>query len=132
MGSATFPLFLREALNANPIHIQEGAGNAMSELQVIARYTAASGEEDEVADLVVQLAAASRTEPGNVDFTAYRQLDDPRRFVLLERYASRAALDAHRDTAHFADLVAGRLIPRLDSRVVETYEVADDQNAARS
>ncbi|HEX6445640.1 MAG TPA: putative quinol monooxygenase [Streptosporangiales bacterium] len=99
----------------------------MSELQVIARYTAAAGKEDEVADLVVRLADASRAEPDNIDFTAYRQLDDPRRFVLLERYASREALDAHRDTPHFADLVVGRLIPRLDSRVVETYDVTDGQ-----
>ncbi|MBO0872490.1 MAG: antibiotic biosynthesis monooxygenase [Pseudonocardia sp.] len=104
----------------------------MSQLQVIARYTAAAGEDDEVADLVIQLAAASRTEPGNIDFTAYRQLDDARRFVLLERYASRDALDAHRDTPHFTDLVLGRLVPRLDSRVVETYDVPDDQNEARS
>jgi quinol monooxygenase YgiN len=102
----------------------------MSELQVIARYTAAAGKEDEVAGLVVQLAAASRTEPGNIDFTAYRQIDDPRRFVLLERYASREQLDAHRDTPHFADLVLGRLIPRLDSRVVETYDVQDEQGGA--
>lgn len=103
----------------------------MSALQVIARYTAAVGKEDEVADLVARLAAASRAEPDNLDFTAYRQVDDPRRFVLLERYASRDALDAHRQTPHYADLVVGELIPRLDSRVVETYVVPDDQDEAR-
>jgi quinol monooxygenase YgiN len=102
----------------------------MSVLQVIARYTAAAGKEDEVADLVVQLATASRAEPGNIDFTAYRQVDDPRRFVLLERYASREEFDAHRETPHFADLVPGRLIPLLDSRVVETYDVPDEPAGA--
>ena len=43
--------------------------------------------------------------------------------VLLERYASRAAPAAHRETAHFKDLVLGQIVPRLDSRVVELYDV---------
>jgi quinol monooxygenase YgiN len=95
----------------------------MTELQVIARYTISAGQEDHVLALLTTLTAAVREEPGNLAFTAYRQLGEDRKVVLLERYASREALAAHRETAHFKDLVLGQIVPRLDSRVVEIYDV---------
>jgi quinol monooxygenase YgiN len=97
----------------------------MPELQVIARYTISEGNEDEVVALLPKLAEASRSEPGNVSFVAYRRLDDDRAIVLLERYASRDAFAAHRETPHFKDLVLGQIVPLLDSRVVEAYDVVD-------
>ena len=94
----------------------------MSELQVIARYTISAGQEDEVLALLAKLIEAVREEPGILAFTAYRQVGDDRKVVLLERYAASEALAAHRETAHFKDLVLGQIVPRLDSRVVEIYE----------
>ncbi len=94
----------------------------MPELLVIARHTMTVGKEQEVLALVPKLIAASRTEPGNLGFDAYLQIDDPRTYVLLERYASRAAFAAHRETAHFKDLVLGQIVPRLDSRVIEEFD----------
>jgi quinol monooxygenase YgiN len=97
----------------------------MTELQAIARYTISAGKQDEVLPLLDELVQASRSEPGNLSFVAYRQLDDDRNIVLLERYASRDAFNAHRETSHFKELVVDQIIPRLDSRVVESYDVAD-------
>jgi len=95
----------------------------MSQLQVIARYTVTFGNELEVESLLTQLAEATRAEPGNLEFAIYRQLDDERKLVLLERYASIDAFTAHRATGHYNDLVLGQIVPRLDDRVVETYVV---------
>jgi quinol monooxygenase YgiN len=61
--------------------------------------------------LLPRLAQAALTEPGCLAFEAFRRLDDEHRHVLLERCASRAALDAHRQTAHFKDLVLGQIVP---------------------
>ncbi|MGH3671546.1 MAG: putative quinol monooxygenase [Pseudonocardiaceae bacterium] len=97
----------------------------MSELQVIARYTISAGKQDEVLELLSTLAEASRNEPGNVAFVIYRQFDDDRKIVLLERYTSRDAFAAHRETLHFDDLVLKQLIPLLDSREIESYDVPD-------
>src|SRR3569833_189204 len=94
----------------------------MTELQVIARYTISAGKADEVLTLLPQLAEASRAEPGNLAFVVYRRLDDDRQVVLLERYTSREAFAAHRETPHFQDLVLGQIAPRLDSRVVATSD----------
>jgi quinol monooxygenase YgiN len=97
----------------------------MPELQVIARYTISAGAEDEVLALLPLLAEASRAEPGCVSFDAYRRLDDDRGVILLERYVSRDAFAAHRETAHFKALVLGRIVPLLDNRTVESYDVVE-------
>jgi quinol monooxygenase YgiN len=97
----------------------------LTKLQVIARHTMAAGKEDEVLAVLPKLIEASRAEPGVVSFAAYRQLDDPRTYVLLERFVSPDAVAAHRETAHFKDLMLGQIAPRLESRVVEQFDVAD-------
>ena len=97
----------------------------MPALQVIARYTLAPGNEDEVLALLPQLAAATREEPGNLGFEIYRGTEDPHAVILLERYASREAFTAHRESAHFNELVLNTIVPLLESRVVELYEAVD-------
>ncbi|MDT7566302.1 MAG: hypothetical protein QOG76_4926 [Pseudonocardiales bacterium] len=97
----------------------------MSEVQLIARHTITPGKIDEVLPLLPKLAAAALTEPGCLAFDVFRSLDDEHSYVLLERYASRAALDAHRETEHFKDLVLGQIVPRLSSRVLQAFDVTD-------
>jgi quinol monooxygenase YgiN len=96
----------------------------MPEVQVIARYTLAPGNEDAVLALLPRLAEASRAEPGNLGFEIYRSVDDELSVVLLERYASQEAFAAHRASTHFRELVLERIAPLLESRVVELYEPA--------
>ena len=98
----------------------------MPELQVIARHTTGDGMRDAVLAILPRLIEASRKEPGNLAFEAYLKLDDPRSYVLLERYSSRAAFAAHRETPHFKELMLGQILPKLESRVIEQYDVAAD------
>jgi quinol monooxygenase YgiN len=95
------------------------------EVQLIARHTIAAGKVDEVLPLLPRPAQAALTEPGCLAFEVFRRRDDEHSYVLLERYASRAALDAHRQTAHFKDLVLGQIVPRLSSRVLETFDATE-------
>ena len=67
----------------------------MPEVQLIARHAMKPGTENEVLPLVQELIQAARTEPGNLALDAYRSLQGPEHYVLLERYASRDALAAH-------------------------------------
>jgi quinol monooxygenase YgiN len=81
------------------------------ELQVIARHTTGDGMRDAVLAILPRLIEASRKEPGNLAFEAYLKLDDPRSYVLLERYSSRAAFAAHRENPHFKELMLGQILP---------------------
>ena len=93
------------------------------ELLVIARYTVKPGNEAEVRRLLPDLVQASRAETGNLAYGAYQSLEDEREIVIVERYTSRDAFAVHRASEHFEDLAQGKIIPLLENRVVETYDV---------
>jgi quinol monooxygenase YgiN len=97
----------------------------MPEIQLIARHTMKPGAASSVLPLVEQLIDAAREEPGNLAFDAYRSTRDPESYVLLERYASREALDAHRASAHFQDIVLRQLVPLLSSRTIEELDIVE-------
>jgi quinol monooxygenase YgiN len=97
----------------------------MPELQVIARHTVREGEEDVVLAALDRLIAAARTEPGTLAFDAFHSREQPGRYVLLERYVSREAFEAHRATPHFTEIMLGEIAPRLAARTVEAYDVPD-------
>ena len=97
----------------------------MPQVQLIARHTMKPGTENEVLPLVQDLIQATRTEPGNLAFDAYRSLQEPKSYVLLERYASRDALAAHRAAPHFQKIVIEQLVPLLAARTIDEFDVAD-------
>jgi quinol monooxygenase YgiN len=60
-----------------------------------AEFTAKPGSEDEVGRLISGLAEDVRREPGNTEFTVYRERDNPRQFFVFEQYRDEASFDAH-------------------------------------
>jgi quinol monooxygenase YgiN len=86
-------------------------------LTVIARYVVGEGHGATVARLLRKNAEASRTEPGCLEFSVYQEIDDPRTFLLYERYTSEDAFQAHRRTPHFQNIIEQQVVPLLDKRV---------------
>jgi quinol monooxygenase YgiN len=66
------------------------------------------------ARLLRKNAQASRAEPGCLEFSVYQEIDDPRAFLLYERYTSEDAFQAHRRTPHFEDIIEQQVVPLLD------------------
>jgi autoinducer 2-degrading protein len=86
-------------------------------LVVVARYLVTDGHESTVAGLLRENATASRSEPGCLEFSVYHSIDDPRAFLLYERYTSEDAFQAHRQTPHFKRIIEDQVVPLLDERV---------------
>ena len=61
---------------------------------VSARWLAHEGREERVAELIGELGAASRAEPGCLGWLPHRSLAEPRLFWLYEQYADEAAYEA--------------------------------------
>jgi quinol monooxygenase YgiN len=66
-------------------------------------YTVKPGREDQAAEHFRRLIPVSRAEPGCLMYLVHRVADDSRTFFLYEQYADRAALEAHRASAHFEE-----------------------------
>lgn len=93
-----------------------------STFHVIARYQTKAGTTEEILETLSEMAAASRSEPGNISYEFFRGVEDERQIVILEAYNGREDFDAHLQTRHFLELGAGTIIPQLESRKVTTYE----------
>jgi len=85
-------------------------------LIVGARYVVSEGHDSTVARLLRKNAEASRAEPGCLEFSVYQEIDDPRAFLLYERYTSEDAFQAHRRTPHFEDIIEQQVAPLLNER----------------
>jgi quinol monooxygenase YgiN len=64
-------------------------------LILYAEFTAKPDAEAEVDRLISGLAEDVRREPGNIEFTVYRERDNPRKFFVFEQYRDEASFDAH-------------------------------------
>ena len=60
-----------------------------------AEFTAKPGSESEVETLISGLAEQVLREPGNTEFTVYRERDNSRKFFVFEQYRDEPSFDAH-------------------------------------
>jgi len=95
----------------------------MEEVALIVHYQARPGMGDEVAALLARHTAATRAEPGNLDFVALRGTEDPDSFVLYERYESADAFKAHQASPHFEGIAVAQIRPLLAERRLEVRRV---------
>jgi len=91
--------------NQNPIH-------------VFATWKVKKGYIKNVLEILKTVSAKSIKEEGNLFYKIHQDNTDANTIVLAEGYANEAALDRHRNSAHYRDLVLGQIIPLLDTRKV--------------
>lgn len=66
------------------------------EITILFFMTAKAGREDEMRELAPSLTESTRAEDeGCINYVFHQRVDNPREFVLYERWRDRAALDAH-------------------------------------
>jgi quinol monooxygenase YgiN len=90
------------------------------------RIKVAEGNEDRVAELVPELARASRDEPGCELYIPCRDPEDPRSYLFFEQYRDQAAFEEHGASEHFQRLAARELFGLLESRERTFYETFVD------
>jgi (4S)-4-hydroxy-5-phosphonooxypentane-2,3-dione isomerase len=79
-------------------------------------WVAKVGREGEVTNIFARLTEESRKEPGCSLYQVHRHKTDPRRFFIYEQYKDDAALEAHRNAAHFLQY-ARKDLPKIADRV---------------
>jgi (4S)-4-hydroxy-5-phosphonooxypentane-2,3-dione isomerase len=92
---------------------------------IAAQWYAREGKEDEVARLARLMIPHSRSEAGCRLFIVNRSADDPRKFLLYEQFEDKAAFEAHTRTEPFKAIVLGQIVPLLESRVRDVYDLIE-------
>lgn len=74
----------------------------MSEVVVVVLFRATPGREADAQAAFEEVMPPTHAEEGCIRFALHSVAGDPERFVLVERWASRAALDEHLAAPHLA------------------------------
>ena len=93
---------------------------------LVVRMKVAEGNEARAAEVIAELAPASRQEPGYELYIPCRDPEDPRVYLFYEQYRDQAAFEEHGASAHFQRLAAGELFGLMESRERAFYETVVD------
>ena len=89
-------------------------------------WMAKPGHDDEVAEIFRKLTTASRQEAGCLMYLVHRHKADSQCFFIYEQYRDDAALNAHRESAHFQEYAVGKLRQIADRKEGELYSPLTD------
>jgi len=87
-------------------------------VHVFATWKVKQGNTDTVLELLKTVTEESTKEPGNLFYKVHQGIAEPDTLILFEGYVNEAAIADHRNSAHFQDLVIGKIVPLLDNREV--------------
>jgi quinol monooxygenase YgiN len=102
--------------------------SAVMAVKIVAFVTVKPGEDDAFAAAAGICAAASRAEPGVLQYELWRETEGERRFVFDELYVDEAAIQHHRDSAHYKAFgLAARTLAtaRPEIIVADAIDLAD-------
>jgi quinol monooxygenase YgiN len=88
----------------------------------IVRMEFAAEDREEIKSALTALAAASREEPGCLDYVPCTVDGEPDHVLIWERYQDQAAAEAHRTTPHFKKYAVGVLYQKMRQRSVENLK----------
>jgi quinol monooxygenase YgiN len=89
---------------------------------LVVRMKAKEGSEERAAEIIPELAEASRKESGCELYIPCRDPEDPSTFFFYEQYRDKAAFEEHGATEHFQRLAVGEIFGLMESRERTFYE----------
>ncbi|MCY0898644.1 MAG: putative quinol monooxygenase [Firmicutes bacterium] len=90
---------------------------------LMATYYCKAGAGDAVIELLREMAPlVKQHEPDCLVYEVFRSRDNADVIMLHELYRTMEALEAHRQTPYFQDIIEGRVIPRLERRERSLYD----------
>lgn len=83
------------------------------------RMTFRKDDREAIAEVLRELTAATRKEPGCVSYIPHFVESDPDTIVIYEQYQDEAAVEHHRQSPHFAQYAVGGLYQKMLERQIE-------------
>jgi len=93
---------------------------------LVAKYHCKPGKGDEVQTYLNEVKPlVDKHEEGCPLYYANRSEENPDLFMLYEHYVDEEALELHRETPHFQEIIEGKIIPLLEKRERELYTLVE-------
>ena len=92
-------------------------------LVLAVHLTIQAGHEEAVVETFRKLEAATRQEPGCIQYVVQRSRENNRRYLVYEQYKDDAALQAHRDSAHFKQYATDGVFRFVEQRQAELFDL---------
>jgi quinol monooxygenase YgiN len=92
----------------------------MSQIPVyaFAKWQVKEGLLDTVLNLLAEVARKSIQEKGNLFYKVHQSNTDANTLILFEGYTDQLAVEEHRNSIHFQQIVIGQIVPNLVNREV--------------
>lgn len=88
------------------------------EKELIVKWKIKESETPRILMLLPQMVEKTRNEQGNIFYNVYQSANDANELILHERYADNDALEAHKTSGHYQEIVVEQIIPHLETREV--------------
>jgi quinol monooxygenase YgiN len=88
---------------------------------VVADTSSSPENADLFGRTLTRFAQACRAEPGCLSYEVFCSVEQPERYVSIERYADTEAFAAHRASDHFREIGLGEVMPLVIARDVRMY-----------
>ena len=99
----------------------------MSQIPVytFAKWQVKEGQLDRVLTLLAEVAKKSIEEKGNLFYKVHQSNTDANTLILFEGYTDEDAVQEHRNSGYFQQLVIGQIVPNLVNReVIQASQLA--------
>lgn len=90
-----------------------------------AKWQVKDNELDNVLHLLGDVALKTIEEKGNLFYKVHQSNADAHTLILFEGYIDEAAVEVHRNSAYFQNIVVSQIIPKLDNREVILASLLD-------
>lgn len=87
-------------------------------IHLLATWEVQEGQMARVLGFLRTVKSESLKESGNLFYTIQRSNSNSNTLILFEGYKSAKAIEEHRNTTHFKELVLGSIVPLLSNREI--------------
>lgn len=87
-------------------------------ITTFAKWQVREGQLENVVLLLKEAVAKSSAEKGNLKYQIFQGNENENTLMLFEEYIDKEALDFHRNSPHFQEIVVQKIVPLLENREV--------------
>lgn len=93
----------------------------MNELKIVATILIREQFKNEMVEALKKVTDGTRNEEGNISYDLFQDINDPLKYIILETWKSRDAINEHNQTEHYQTFKKD-IADKIESIMVNTIK----------